>query len=185
MFLITHVEAEEQFLKIWARTNENLYHNIKTLLRNLQDKFDYYGPSASSTNLAPGTRCVARAGNNNEFHRVRVINLRSDGMVYVQFLDFGKMIFVPIHNIRTTEEIQQAHELFALHDAATPFYLDGVVPIGGTWSPDMVAHIAHVLENTTCDGFCNSYGTRKTIKFNVMNEDFAQTLVKRNMAIYR
>lgn len=184
-FFITHVEAEKQFLKIWAQTSESLYSTITALLRSLQEKFDYYGPSASSINLAPGTRCVARAMNNIEFHRVKVINLRSDGMVLVQFMDYGRISFVPIINIRTTEEIPEAQELFALPDAATPFFLEGVLPIGGTWMDGVLTQIASVLTNKRFIGFSNTFNNIKTLKFCVMNEDFAQTLVNRNMAVYR
>lgn len=184
VFFITHVESEKQFLKIWAQTDESLYQTIKNLLRSLQDKFDYYGPSASSTNLGSGTRCVARAMN-NEFHRVKVINLRSDGMVLVQFLDYGRISFIPIHNIRTTEQISQAQQLFALPDAATPYYLEGILPIGGTWIDNVVTQIASILINKRFVGFCNTFNGFKTLKFTVMNEDFAQTLVQRNMAVYR
>lgn len=186
VFVVTHVEAEGQFLKIWAQTDERVVQSVASMLLPLQEKFEYYGANnlLSPNNVQPHTRCCAR-GINKEWARAKILSLRSDGMVLLQFVDYGNIIYVPIHNIRLLDNIPKANYLFAVPEAATPFVLADVIPIGGSWMEEIVNKIRSILINNKYHGVYQTVNNYKALKFDMMSKDFSQTLIQRNMALYR
>ncbi|XP_058803778.1 maternal protein tudor [Phymastichus coffea] len=182
-FLVTHVEIEGQYLKIWAQTEERVIQSVNKLLMTLRDQFDYCQTNIVSPNsVMPHTQCCAR-GPNNEFSRAKILGFRSDGMVFVQFVDYGNVTHVPIHNIRLLDNLPGAEYLFSVPPSATPFILADVMPIGGAWMQEVVKQIRSFLVNNKFQGVYREINGCKIIKFNMMNDDFGTLLVNRNMAL--
>ncbi|OXU22838.1 hypothetical protein TSAR_002680 [Trichomalopsis sarcophagae] len=185
VFVVTHVEAEGQFLKIWAQTDERVVQSVASMLTPLQEKLDYSGASnfLSPNNVQPHTRCCAK-GISKEWARAKILNLRSDGMILLQFVDYGNIIYVPIHNIRLLDNMPEANYLFAVPEAATPFVLADVIPIGGSWMDEIVNKIRCILINNKYHGVYQTVNNYKALKFDMMSKDFSRTLIERNMALY-
>ena len=186
-FVVTHVEADGQFLKIWAQTNERLVQSVNSMLQALQEKLEYDGPPdlRSRGGLTPHTSCLARGLPKTGFARAKILNLRSDGMVMVQFVDHGHVTHVPLHNIRLSDNSQEINFLFSLPKTVTAFVVADVVPIGGSWLDDVIKMIRSILINSKYNGIYRRVNNVNVLRFNMMNEDFSETLIKRNMALFR
>ncbi|KAL7301892.1 hypothetical protein TKK_0005492 [Trichogramma kaykai] len=184
-FEVTHVDAEGQFLRIWAQTDEKLYQSIRALLEPLHNKINYELASipVASSAAKPRTKCLVKAMN-NDFLRARILNFRPDGYILVQFIDFGNITFVPVNNVRLSDASQDIELIFNLPDAATAFVLADVGPIGGSWIDQVVNQIKTILVGNKFDGVYQNVDTRKAIRFELLRQDFSESLVNRQMAVY-
>ncbi|XP_011501668.1 PREDICTED: maternal protein tudor [Ceratosolen solmsi marchali] len=184
-FVVTHVEAEGKLLKIWAQTDERLVQTITSVLATLINKIDYHAPDniLMSDNIMSHTFCCA-LGINNDFCRVKLYSLQLEDLILVKFLDYGNVTYVPIQNIRSLDKYPEAKALFLLPEAASVFVLADVLPIGCSWLDDVVTHIRSILVNNKYYGVYQNVQNFRMLKFTIMENNFSQILINRNMAVY-
>ncbi|XP_023246268.1 maternal protein tudor isoform X2 [Copidosoma floridanum] len=185
-FLVTHVEADGLFLKIWAQTDESIVQSVNAILNEIQDQLGYAISGVNSlSSFPPNTRCCARRSNSSEYyHRAKVIGIRSDGMLKLHFIDYGIVNFAPLNSVRLLDGISEANYLFSLPDAASPFILGEVGPINNHWHEDVVSAINSILVSNQYVGTYRTVGLYRVIRFNAFGDDFSKVLVRKNMALY-
>lgn len=183
IFTVKHVDAEGKYLRIWACTDEKLYKSVQSILSELRDKFDYMNPLTPAT-ARPHTRCLAR-NMNGQLLRAQILNSRPDGMILVQFVDYGNFSYVPLNTIRLSNGFPEAEFVLNMAEAATPFIIADLAPIGGIWVDEIVDRIRSILCKNKFQGIYYNLNNRRAIKFTVNGEDFSRSLVHRNMALAR
>ncbi|KAJ8683607.1 hypothetical protein QAD02_019399, partial [Eretmocerus hayati] len=181
VLVVSHVEAEGELLKIWAQTDHKLVTTVRSMLDKIHDnthKSEIPVPQA----VMPHTFCFARNAA-NQFCRAKVLASRSDGLFFVQFVDYGYSQYVPIYHLRSIVNSPETAYLGSLPEAASVFILANVRPFGNTWADDVIKQIRSILVNNQYIGIYKTVDSYKLLKFYVMNQDFGDMLIQRNMAV--
>lgn len=185
ILFVTHVEAEDTFLRIWGQVDKNSATCVERMILPFVQQFTQsqgcVGPQ--SGNLCVNALCCARFQNEG-YYRARVINVRADGMVVVQFIDYGNIELLPPQEIHILENIHGSESLQSFPPVAFEFTLMHVLPINGIWEEKIIDSIKKSLCYSDYKILIHSVvSNHRFIKLWYNNEDFSELLVKRHMAL--
>nr|XP_034196257.1 maternal protein tudor-like isoform X2 [Osmia lignaria]XP_034196258.1 maternal protein tudor-like isoform X2 [Osmia lignaria] len=185
IIFVTHVEAEGPFLKIWGQIDKNSATCVERMILPLVEQFTRsqgcIGPLAA--NLHINALCCARFQNEG-YYRARVINIQPDGMVVLQFIDYGNIEVLPPQEIHLLDTIPGSESLKSFPPVAFDFALMNVLPINDVWENKIIESIKKSLwyneYKILIGSVVNNY---RFIKLWYNNEDFSELLIKKHMAI--
>ncbi|XP_017761897.1 PREDICTED: maternal protein tudor [Eufriesea mexicana] len=185
IIFVTHVEAEDSFLKIWGQVDKNSATCVERMILPLVEQFarsqGCVGPQ--STNLHINSLCCARFQNEG-YYRAKVINIRADGMVVLQFIDYGNIEVLPPQEIHLLENIPGSESLQSFPPVAFDFTLMHVLPVNGAWENKIIESIKKTLWYNEYKILIHTVGNNhRFIKLWYNNEDFSELLIKKHMAI--
>lgn len=185
IIFVTHVEAEDLFLKIWGQVDKNSATCVERMILPLVEQFarsqGCVGPQ--STNLHINSLCCARFQNEG-YYRAKVINIRDDGMVVLQFIDYGNIEVLPPQEIHLLENIPGSESLQSFPPVAFDFTLMQVLPINGVWENKIIESIKKTLWYNECKILIHTVvNNHRFIKLWYNNEDFSELLIKKHMAM--
>ncbi|XP_012147140.2 protein tudor isoform X1 [Megachile rotundata] len=185
IIFVTHIEAEDSFLKIWGQVDKNSATCVERMILPLVEHFirsqGCVGPLAA--NLHINALCCAKFQNEG-YYRARVINIRSDGMVVLQFIDYGNIEVLPPQEVHLLDTIPGSESLQSLPPVALDFTLMHVLPVNGIWENKIIESIKKTLRyNEYKILFHSMVNNHRFIKLWCNNEDFSELLIKRHMAI--
>ncbi|CAK9800681.1 Maternal protein tudor [Anthophora plagiata] len=185
IIFVTHVEAEDVFLKIWGQVDKNSATCVERMILPLVEQFarsqGCIGPQAA--NLHINALCCARFQNDG-YYRAKVINIRADGMVVLQFIDYGNVEVLSPQEIHLLENIPGSESLQSFPPVAFDFTLMNVLPINGAWENKIIESIKKTLWYNEYKVLIHSVvNNHRLIKLWYNNEDFSELLINRHMAI--
>ncbi|CAL7945702.1 unnamed protein product [Xylocopa violacea] len=185
IIFVTHVEAEDTFLKIWGQVDKNSATCVERMILPLVEQFARSQGciGSQSANLCINALCCARFQNEG-YYRAKVINIRPDGMVVLQFIDYGNIEVLPPQEIHLLENISGSESLQSFPPVAFEFTLMNVLPVNTVWENKIIESIKKtlwyneykILIHTVVNNHC-------FIKLWYNNEDFSELLIKEHMAI--
>ncbi|XP_026673866.1 uncharacterized protein LOC108630430 isoform X2 [Ceratina calcarata] len=185
IFFVTHVEAEDTYLKIWGQVDKNSATCVERMILPLIEHFTRsqgcIGPGAA--NLSVNALCCARY-HNEGYYRAKILNVCPDGMIVLQFIDYGNIEVLPPQEVHLLENIPDSESLQSFPPVAFDFVLMNVLPVNGVWENKIVESIKKTLwynEYTILIHCTNS--THRFIKLWYNNEDFSEFLINRNLAL--
>ncbi|KAK2576789.1 hypothetical protein KPH14_005431 [Odynerus spinipes] len=184
VIFVTHIEAEDQFLKIWGQVDKNSATYVERMILPLFEQFARgRGCPDSQSGLTINALCCARFQNDG-YYRARVCNICPDGMVVLQFIDYGNIEVLPQNEIHLLQNIPGSETLQSLPPVAVEFTLANILPINGIWDNKTIETIKKILRYNEYKASSVSVGgNHRLIKLYYNNEDFAELLVKRHMAL--
>ncbi|XP_076658151.1 protein tudor isoform X2 [Halictus rubicundus] len=185
IIFVTHVEAKNSFLKIWGQVDKNSATCVERMILPLVEQFirsqGCVGPRAASLHV--NALCCARFKNEG-YYRAKVISIRSDGMVVLQFIDYGNIDVLPPQEIHLLENMPDSESLQSFPPMAFEFTLTHVLPTNECWEDKII----EVIKKSLC---YNEYkilihtviNNHRFIKLWYNNEDFSELLIKKHMAV--
>lgn len=184
-FRVTHVESEGPCLKLWAQIDQHLSQRV---LEKLAEFVGYLDQSMNdcyrNLNNAKGNAVCFIRLSNNQYRRGRILDFLPEG-VRVRLIDTGYICIVNFHNVCFLDESPAAKYLEALPQAAEEFVVADVVPRNGQiWTDEVLGFIRPALVGKDFSGYYQISNNAKLLKFEFMNEDFAEFLVRRNLALF-
>ncbi|XP_024937429.1 maternal protein tudor isoform X2 [Cephus cinctus] len=182
---VTHVSADGPLLKIWGQTDRNAATCIERMILPLSEQFEQGlgRPGAQCRGLVPNVICCARFFNEG-YYRARICNIRQDGMVVLQYIDYGNVDIISPEDIRLLDGIPNAVPLHTLPPLAYEFVLGHIFPVRGTWTKETLETIKILVRYSEVKAIIHSaIGTHCLIKLCYKNQDFAEYLVNRNLAV--
>ncbi|KMQ89277.1 maternal protein tudor [Lasius niger] len=183
VIFITHVEADEVYLKIWGQLDKQAATSVEHYIYPLVKQFNQgYGCPSKNSRLIIGTLCCARFQSDG-YYRAKVLNVRPDGMVVVQFIDYGNVEVLSPNEIHLWDNIPQMEPLRAYPPMALEFTLINVLPINGVWESGTIEAIRKTLCYNEYRALFYMLNNRYLIKLWYNNEDFSELLVKEHMAL--
>ncbi|XP_043252574.1 tudor domain-containing 6-like isoform X2 [Colletes gigas] len=185
IIFVTHVEAKDSLLKIWGQVDKNAATCVERMILPLVEQFarsqGCVGPS--SINLHINALCCARFQNDG-YYRARVINIRTDGMVVLQFIDYGNIEVLPHQEIHLLENIPGSESLQSFPPVAFDFTLMHVLPVNGIWENKIIDSIKKSLWYNEYKVLIHTViNNHRLIKLRYNNEDFSELLIDRRMAV--
>ncbi|KAI4503981.1 hypothetical protein M0802_000452 [Mischocyttarus mexicanus] len=184
VIFVTHIEAEHQYLKIWGQIDKNSATYVERLILPLFEKFSVgSGYPELQEGLSINALCCARFQNDG-YYRARVCNINPDGKVVLQFIDYGNIEVLPQHEVYLLRNIPGSETLQSFPPVAYEFTLANVAPINNVWDNEIIETIKKILRYNEYKACClSNAGNHTFIKLYFNNEDFAELLVKRHMAL--
>ncbi|XP_014611434.1 PREDICTED: maternal protein tudor isoform X1 [Polistes canadensis] len=184
VIFVTHIEAEHQYLKIWGQTDKNSATYVERLILPLFEKFSIgSGYPELQEGLSINALCCARFQNDG-YYRARVCNIYPDGKVLLQFIDYGNIEVLPQHEVYLLRNIPGSETLQSFPPVAYEFTLANVAPINNVWDNEIIETIKKILRYNEYKACClSNAGNHTFIKLYYNNEDFAELLVKKRMAL--
>ncbi|XP_054006330.1 tudor domain-containing 6-like isoform X1 [Hylaeus anthracinus] len=185
IIFVTHVEAEDSLLKIWGQVDKNSATCIERMILPLGEQFARSQGciDARTSNLRINALCCARFQNEG-YYRARVINIRADGMVVLQFIDYGNIEVLPPQEIHLIENIPGSESLQSFPPVAFEFTLMNVLPVNGIWENKIIESIKKSLcYNEYKILICAVINNHRFIKLWYNNENFSDLLIDRHMAV--
>ncbi|XP_076298394.1 protein tudor-like [Lasioglossum baleicum] len=183
--LVTHVEAKNTFLKIWGHIDKNSATCVGRMIYPFVEKFaksqDCFGSTA--INLHLNAICCAKYLNEN-YYRAKIISVRPDGMVVVQFIDYGNIEVLPPQDIHLLKSIPGTEFLQSFPPVAFDFTLANVLPINKVWGNRIIELIKkNICYNEYKIMIHSVVNNHCFIKLWYNNEDFSEFLIKRQVAL--
>lgn len=183
VIFITHVEADDMYLKIWGQLDKQAATSVEHYIYPLIERFNQgYGCPSKSNRLNVGTLCCARFQSDG-YYRAKVLGIRPDGMIVVQFIDYGNVEVLSPNEIHLWENIREMEPLQAYPPMALEFTLMNVLPINGVWENEIIEDIKKILCYNEYRALFHVINNCYFIKLWYNNEDFSELLVKQRMAL--
>ncbi|XP_061943074.1 maternal protein tudor isoform X1 [Apis cerana] len=185
VIFVTHVEAENSFLKIWGQVDKNSATCVERMILPLVEQFarSQGCVGSQSANLRINALCCARFQNEG-YYRAKVINIRADSMVVLQFIDYGNIEVLPPQEIHLLESIPGSESLQSFPPVAFDFTLMHVLPINGIWENNIIESIKKTLWYNEYKILIHTVvNNHRFIKLWYNNEDFSELLINKHMAM--
>ncbi|XP_050460512.1 maternal protein tudor-like isoform X2 [Cataglyphis hispanica] len=183
VIFITHVEADDMYLKIWGQLDKQAATSVEHYIYPLIERFNQgYGCPSKSNRLSIGTLCCARFQSDG-YYRAKILGIRPDGMIIVQFIDYGNVEILSPNEIHLWENIREMEPLQAYPPMALEFTLMNVLPINGVWENEIIEDIKKTLCYNEYRALFHVINNCNFIKLWYNNEDFSELLVKQRMAL--
>jgi len=180
---VTHVEPDDVYLKIWGQMDKQAATTIEHYIYPLIEQFNQgYGCASKTNRLIVGTLCCARFQTEG-YYRAKIVNVRPDGMIVVQFIDYGNVEVLSPNEIHLLDNIHGAEPLQAYPAIAVEFTLLNVLPINGIWENRIIEEIKKILCYNEYRALVQMMNNHRLIKLWYNNEDFSELLVKEHMAL--
>ncbi|XP_018353792.1 PREDICTED: maternal protein tudor-like isoform X2 [Trachymyrmex septentrionalis] len=180
---VTHVEADDIYLKIWAQVDRQAGIAIEQYIFPLIEQFNQgYGCPSKTNRLMVGSLCCARFQTEG-YYRAKIVSVRPDGMIVVQFIDYGNIQTLSLNDIHLLDNIRGAEPLQAYPAMATEFTLLNVLPANGAWDNRTIESIKKSLCYNDYRALVQMMNNHCLIKLWYNNEDFSELLVKERMAL--
>ncbi|XP_012059363.1 PREDICTED: maternal protein tudor-like [Atta cephalotes] len=141
-----------------------------------------YGCPSKTNRLMVGSLCCARFRTEG-YYRAKIVSVRPDGMIVVQFIDYGNMEALSLNDIHLLDNIRGAEPLQAYPAMATEFTLLNVLPVNGIWDNRTIESIKKSLCYNEYRALVQMMNNHCLIKLWYNNEDFSELLVKERMAL--
>lgn len=183
IIFVTHVEAENLYLKIWGQLDKQTATCVERQIYPLIEQFNQgYGCPSKTSRLMVGTLCCARFQTDG-YYRAKIISVRPDGMIVVQFIDYGNIEIVPPNEVHLLDNIPGSENLRSCAPMAAEFTLLNVLPINGIWENRTIETIRKTLCYNEYRALICTMDNHPLIKLWYNNEDFGELLVKERMAL--
>lgn len=183
VIFITHVEADDVYLKIWGQLDKPAATAVEHYIYPLIKQFNQgYGCPSKTTRLFVGTLCCARFQSDG-YYRAKILNVRPDGMIVVQFIDYGNVEIVSPNEIHLCDNNPQMEPLRAYPPMAAEFILINVLPINGVWEDGTIETIKKTLCYNEYRAHLYMVNNHCLIKLWYNNEDFSELLVRQHVAL--
>ncbi|KAL0117558.1 hypothetical protein PUN28_010395 [Cardiocondyla obscurior] len=183
VIFVTHVEPDDIYLKIWGQTDKQAATTVEHYIYPLIEQFKQgYGCPSKANRLIVGTLCCARFQTEG-YYRAKVLNIRSDGMIVVQFIDYGNVEILPPNEIHLLNTIPGTEPLQTYPAMASEFILMNVLPINGVWDNRTIEGIRKILCYNEYRAFIEMVNNHCMIKLCYNNEDLSELLVRDHMAL--
>lgn len=184
VIFVTHIEPDDVFLKIWGQTDKQAATNVEHYIYPLIEQFNQgYGCPSKDSRLLVGTLCCARFQTEG-YYRAKILSVRPDGMIVIQFIDYGNMEVLSPNDIHLLDNIRGAEPLFTYPGMAGEFTLLNVLPVNGVWENRTIEKIREILcYNEYRVMVIQTMNNRCMIKLWYNNRDFSELLVKEHMAL--
>ncbi|KAG5320463.1 TUD protein, partial [Pseudoatta argentina] len=180
---ITHVEPDNIYLKIWAQMDRQTAIAIEQYIFPLIEQFNQgYGCPSKTNRLMVGTLCCAKFQTEG-YYRAKIISIRPDGMIVVQFIDYGNMEAISLNDIHLLDNIRGAEPLQTYPAMATEFTLLNVLPVNGVWDNRTIESIKKSICYNEYRVLIQMMNNHYLMKLWYNNEDFSELLVKERMAL--
>ncbi|KAL3281928.1 hypothetical protein HHI36_005131 [Cryptolaemus montrouzieri] len=178
---ITNVEKEGPFLKIWGQIDKKSSLDVEKALLQASAPFDEGQFIMKPTSLEVGVLCCAKYMDEKYYRsRITSIALLSDGMVEVNFLDYGNKDTVPAVNLRSLEYFNPS--FISLPPLSSPFILAETVCIGGEWNDRIIEQISKEIRYIETNYLVVAQAVKYYfIKIFVRDIDLGLHLVKQNL----
>lgn len=183
VIFVTHVEADGIYLKIWGQLDKQAATAVEHYIYPLTEQFNQgYGCPSKLSRLAIGAFCCARFQSDG-YYRAKILGIRTDGMIVVQFIDYGNVELLPLNEIHLLDNIREMEPLRAFPPMAYEFPLMNVLPINGVWEKGAIEEIKKLICYNEFRAFFHMMNNRYFIKLWYDNEDFSEVLVKQQLAL--
>ncbi|XP_078047780.1 protein tudor isoform X2 [Augochlora pura] len=185
VIFVTHVEAENSFLKIWGQVDKNAGTCVERMILPLVEQFAQSQGCIGSRagTLRINALCCARFQNEG-YYRAKVININPDNTIVLQFIDYGNIEVLSPQEIHLLENIPGSESLQSFPPVAFEFILMNVLPINGIWENRIIELIKQSLcyseYKISIHTIINNH---RFIKLCYNDDDFGALLIKRRMAI--
>ncbi|XP_032689380.1 maternal protein tudor-like isoform X3 [Odontomachus brunneus] len=181
---ITHIESDRDCLKIWAQQDTHAATCVDRFIRPLVEQFSQgYGCPSKSNPPIIGALCCSRFRNDG-YYRAKIIDVRRDSMIAVQFIDYGNIEIVSPNHVHLLNNIPGSEPLLTYPALAADFILLNVLPVNGVWENQIIETIKSILCYNEYRVLVNNVANNRLIvKLWYNNEDFSNLLVKRNLAL--
>jgi len=180
---VTHVEAENPYLKIWGQLDKQTATCVERQIYPLVEQFSQgYGCPSKANRLMIGALCCARFQADG-YYRAKILDVHPDGMVIVQFIDYGNVEIVPPNEVHLLDNISGSENLRSYAPMAAEFALLDVLPVNGIWENRTIETIKKILCYNEYRALIYTTNNRALIKLWYNNEDFGELLVKERMAL--
>ncbi|XP_070160956.1 protein tudor isoform X1 [Polyergus mexicanus] len=183
VIFITHVEADDMYLKIWGQLDKQAATSVEHYIYPLIERFNQgYGCPTKSNRITIGTLCCARFQSDG-YYRAKVLGMRPDGMIVVQFIDYGNVEVLSPNEIHLWDNIREMEPLHTFPPMALEFTLMNVLPINGIWESELIEDIRKTLCYNEYRALFYMINNSHFIKLWYNSEDFSELLVKQHMAV--
>ncbi|XP_072754733.1 protein tudor isoform X2 [Anoplolepis gracilipes] len=183
VIFVTYVEADDVNLRIWGQLDKQAVTSVEQYIYPLTERFNQgYGCPSKSNRLTIGAFCCARFQSDGYF-RAKILGIRPDGMIVVQFIDYGNVEVLPPNEIHLWDSIRETEPLRTYPPMAVEFTLMDVLPLNGVWDNGIVESIRKTLCYNEYRALLYMLNNRYFIKLWYNNEEFSELLVKQHMAI--
>ncbi|XP_071555768.1 protein tudor isoform X1 [Temnothorax nylanderi] len=180
---VTHVEPDDIYLKIWGQMDKQAATAIEHYIYPLVEQFNQgYGCPSKGNRLIVGTLCCARFQTEG-YYRAKILSVRPDGMIVIQFIDYGNIEVLPPNEVHLLDNIRGSDPLQAYPPMAAEFTLLNVLPVNGVWENRTIDGIRKILCYNEFRALIQMMNNRCLIKLWYKNEDFGELLVKERMAL--
>ncbi|XP_018362719.1 PREDICTED: maternal protein tudor-like isoform X1 [Trachymyrmex cornetzi] len=180
---VTHVEPDDIYLKIWAQVDKQAATAIEQYILPLIEQFNQgYGCPSKTNRLMVGSLCCARFRTEG-YYRAKIVSVRPDGMIIVQFIDYGNMEALSLNDIHLLDNVRGTEPLQAYPAMATEFTLLNILPVNGVWDNRTIESIKKSLCYNEYRALVQMMNNHCLIKLWYNNEDFSELLVKERMAL--
>lgn len=183
IIFVTHVEPDDIYLKIWGQVDKQAATAVEHYIYPLIEQFNQgYGCPSKASRLIAGTLCCARFQTEG-YYRAKILSVRPDGMIVVQFIDYGNVEVLAPNDIHLLDNIRGSEPLRAYPPMAAEFTLLNVLPINGIWENRTIEGIRKILCYNEYRVLAQMMNNRYLIKLWYNNGDFSELLVKERMAL--
>lgn len=183
VIFVTHVEPDDVYLKIWGQLDKQTATAVEHHIYPLIEQFNQgYGCPSKGSRVIVGTLCCARFQTEG-YYRAKILNVRSDGMIVVQFIDYGNVEILSPNDIHLLDNIRGAEPLKAYSAMAAEFTLVNVLPVNGVWENRTIDGIKKILCYNEYRALIQMVNDHCLIKLWYNNGDFSELLVKERMAL--
>ncbi|XP_028046299.1 maternal protein tudor isoform X2 [Monomorium pharaonis] len=183
VLFVTHVEPDDIYLKIWGQMDKQAATAVEHYIYPLVEQFNQgYGCPPKANRLIIGTLCCARFRNEG-YYRAKILNIRPDGIIVVQFIDYGNVENILPNEIHLLDNIHGAEPLRAYPPMASDFTLLNVLPVNGVWETRTIEAIKKILCYNEYRALVQMVNDCCLIKLWYNNEDFSELLVKERLAL--
>ncbi|KAL6267474.1 hypothetical protein P5V15_000550 [Pogonomyrmex californicus] len=183
IIFVTHVEPNDIYLKIWGQVDKQAATAVEHYIGPLIEQFNQgYGCPSKGSRLISGTLCCARFQSDGYF-RAKILSVRPDGMIVVQFIDYGNVEILPPTEIHLLDNIHGSEPLRAYPAMAAEFTLINILPVNGIWENRTIERIKKILCYNEYRALVQMMHNHCLIKLWYNNGDFSELLVKEHMAL--
>lgn len=183
VIFVTHVEPDDIYLKIWGQMDKQAATAVEHYIYPLIEQFNQgFGCPSKANRLLVGTVCCARF-HTEGYYRAKILNVRPDGMIVVQFIDYGNVEILSLNDIHLLDNIRGSEPLQAYPPMAADFTLLNVLPVNGVWENRTIEGIRKILCYNEYRVLAQMMNNRCLIKLWYNNGDFSELMVKERMAL--
>lgn len=180
---VTHIESDNIFLKIWGQTDKRTAGEVERLINSLLPHFNQgYGCPLKVTKSIVNELCCAKFQNEG-YYRATILDINSDGMILVYFIDYGNTEVVLPHEVHLLSGIPGSEHLKAIPPMAAEFILSNILPKNGIWDNEIINTIKSYLCYNEYKISVYMVHNRYLIQLWFNNEDFSKVLINDNMAL--
>lgn len=184
IIFVTHVEANDIYLKIWGQLDKQAATCVERFIHPLVPQFSQgYGCPSSLNKVPIGALCCAKFQTDG-YYRARILNVQPNGTIVVHFVDYGNIEVLQPNEIHLLENIPGSELLQSYPPVAHECILVDVLPKNGIWEDAVIDAIKKTLcYNEYRASIHSMIANHYVIRLWYNDEDFSQILVREQWAV--